>query len=754
MRLPDALTRSSLRSWAIAALLFGGTILLFSRVTGFGFVTYDDPSYILNNIHVRTGFTWSNVAWAFFGRADYWHPLTWLSHMLDWRLYGDNAAGHHFTSVLWHAVNAALAFALLHRLTRAFTASAFAAAIFAWHPLRVESVAWITERKDVMSGCFFLLTLWAYASYADARAADRPSRGKYAVALALFALGLMCKPTLVALPLVLLVLDYWPLQRVAARVPASAAQPDAHGSAGAARVAWRGLLIEKLPFFGLAALAAVATLVMQRAVGAFTLDLPLGARLANVPVAIARYVGKFFWPFDLSVCYPHPGWWPAWTVIAALLLVIALTVAAWRLRNAQPWLLAGWGWFLAMLILVIGVVQVGFQSLADRYTYLPMLGWTVAVVWTIDRFAATQTVRLAVTGFWAVILAGLGARTWNQEATWRDSVALFSHAVAVTPPNDVAEGFLGFTLARTPDLAGAKQHTEKALALNPKNAMATYSRAVIALRENRLDDAIAAYAETIKLQPGDASTEFEYGLLLLRRGHLDDAAAHLHTALKLDSDTARANRVIAERLLRSGDLVQANTYFVASTILEPKNPQVWFAAGMTFVTLGSDGPARASFQRAIALQPDFAGAQTEFGLLLLRHRDAANAVGHFRAALAKDAKSVRARVGLGRADEELGNRAEATGCFEQAVAAAPKDAGVQRAWAEVLARRGEFAQAARFYRAAAQLEPNDAQNHAGLGYMLFLTGQKDAAIAEWREALRLNPNFPDLRERIQKATQP
>jgi protein O-mannosyl-transferase len=347
--------RPGFRTAIICAILFGGTLLLFSRATRCGFVNYDDPTFVTDSPMVLGGLSWAGAAWAFTAPSDYWHPLVTLSHMLDCQLYGLSPAGHHFTSMLWHALNAVLAFLVFRRLTGGMWGSAFAAALFAWHPLRVESVVWITERKDVMSGCFFLLTILAYARFAAVRAAGQPALRAYLLAFACFAAGLMCKPMLVTLPFVLLLLDYWPL----ARHPACPA---------------RLLVLEKVPFLALSCAAAVATVLMQESSDAFVLSLPMSARLGNAVVSLARYLGKFVWPFDLIVCYEHPGSWPAASILGAAALLSCLAAIAWSQRRSRPWIAVGLGWYLVTLLPVLGLLQVGLQAMADRYTYLPLLG--------------------------------------------------------------------------------------------------------------------------------------------------------------------------------------------------------------------------------------------------------------------------------------------------------------------------------------------------------------------------------------------
>lgn len=723
-------------------------MLLFSRATNYGFTNYDDPRYVLNNPHVTAGLTWESVVWAFTGQADYWHPLTWLSHMLDWQLYGNQAGGHHLTSVLWHAANAMLAFLVLRRLTGAGWTSALGAALFAWHPLRVESVAWITERKDVMSGCFFLLTLWSYGAY-TARAKERPrfTLGTYWLTLALFAGGLMCKPMLVTMPLVLLILDFWPLRRAEA------------GPAGWTR--WRALLLEKIPFFALSAAASIATVLMQRADNAFVLDLPPSARLGNAVVSVARYLGKFFWPFDLTVCYPHPGFWPAWMVAGATLLMAALTTLAWWQRRVRPWMLAGWLWFLVMLLPVIGLVQVGFQAMADRYTYLPMLGWQLALLWTLRELpwrplALTPwapPARGVAAALGGAVLAGCAVRTWDQQATWRDTITLFLHATAVTERNHIAEEFLAYELVWLGRVDEADEHCRRALAINPQHASAYFTLARIREMQGRLGDSIASLRTVLRLQPGDKPSEYMLGVLLLHQGRRDEGIAHLTAGMRQREDYEASALKTAGALVRNGQSALALSHYEAVLAADPESVEAHFGSGLALAALGRADQALQHYEAALRKHPELVAAHMESGLLLASAGRPAEAAPHFRAALASAPNLLLAHISLGQAEEKLGHGPEATACLTRALALAPRNPAALRAWAGILARRRQFADAVPYYESAVQLAPGDAGLHAELGYALFLCDRKREAAAHWEEALRLDPNFPGLRERLLKFRQ-
>ena len=514
----------------MSALLFGGTVLLFSRALRCGFVNYDDPAYVTDNVHVQGGLSWAGVEWAFTAPTDYWHPLTWLSHMLDWQLYGPAAFGHHLTSVLWHALNATLAFLLFRRLGAGLWLGAFAAALFAWHPLRVESVVWVTERKDVMSGCFFLLTLLAYARYVDCRSAGRSWWRAYLLTLACFAAGLMSKPMLVTLPLVLLVLDFWPFARF--RSPAGL----------------RRLLLEKVPFFVLAGAAAVATVLMQRHTGSFVLNLPLGARSGNAVVSVARYLGKFLWPFDLIVCYPHPGYWPAPAVLAAAALVLGLSWLAWRERRRRPWIAAGWLWFLVVLLPAMGLIQVGFQAMADRYTYLPLLGIEVAALWSLAPALRTQGGAHQRS---AVRQNGGGDRPRGGRRAHVEPGGRLARFGLAFHPRDRRDGPQrrggGFPCVRPVCRRPADEaavHAERARALNPRNAMAPVTLAGVRERQGRPADAAELLRAALALRPVWPEVQCQLGLLDLRLGRTEEARGLMTPAL-------RSTPALRERTLES-----------------------------------------------------------------------------------------------------------------------------------------------------------------------------------------------------------
>ena len=424
--------------WVSLALL-AAVLILYGRVTGHAFINLDDDEYITQNSRVLDGLTWQGVRWAFTTTScGNWHPLTWLSHMLDAELYGDRPGGHHLTSVLLHALNAALLFLALLRLTQDLWPSAAVAAFFAVHPLRVESVAWAAERKDVLSGLFFLLTLLAYADYARRR-----TRGRYSLVFASLALGLMAKPMAVTAPFVLLLLDVWPLGRLRLVRGPQQGKP----LAGPA-------FLEKLPLVALSAASCTVTLLAQRRGGAVSSlrEVPFGARIANAAVSYFSYLRKMFWPHDLAVFYPHPAvvstGTSAATAVALSLLLLVVSILSLRAVRRRPYVLVGWLWYVGTLLPVIGLVQVGRQSMADRYTYVPMIGVLLVLAWGArDLVGRHPRMRALVVGAGAVALAGSMAATWAQLGYWRDGIVLYQRALEVTTGDSVIHTNLGATLA-------------------------------------------------------------------------------------------------------------------------------------------------------------------------------------------------------------------------------------------------------------------------------------------------------------------
>jgi tetratricopeptide (TPR) repeat protein len=458
----------------VAALLALLVAAVFGQSVGFGFIAIDDAFYVTGNSHVARGLTGEGVRWALTSlEASNWHPLTWISHMLDVSVYGLSPGGHHLTSVLLHAANAALLYALLRAMTGARGRSAVVAALFAAHPLRAESVVWVAQRKDVLSAFFGLLALLLWLGHLR-----RPGALRYTLALVAFALGLAAKPVLVTLPCLLLLLDWWPLARLRAGA----------GTPGGSRPA--RLLLEKAPFLAAAAAASALTYRAQEIGGSID-PYPLAARLSNAAVSYARYLGMAAWPAGLSVFYPHrDGAWPAAVTAAAVALLLAVSAVVLLRRRREPWLATGWLWYLGTLVPMAGFVQVGGQALADRYTYLPLIGVAVAAVWSagalVERRPALRPASAAAS---ALLVAALSTAGWLQARLWGDERQLLEHSARAAPGSWVAHGTLAVVLARRGDAAGAEEQFRRAIAANPDYFGAQANYALFLYRHGRFAEA-------------------------------------------------------------------------------------------------------------------------------------------------------------------------------------------------------------------------------------------------------------------------
>jgi tetratricopeptide (TPR) repeat protein len=551
----------------VAVLLVAATLAVYAQVAGFDFVNYDDPEYVTSNPWVRAGLTPIGFVWAFTaGHAGNWHPLTWLSHMLDVQLWGLRPGAHHLTNVVLHATSAVLLFLFLRGTTGALWPSAAVAALFALHPLHVESVAWISERKDVLSTLFFMLTLLAYSGWVR-----RPSPGRYLVALLLFALGLMAKPMLVTLPVLLLLLDVWPLAR--------------------RRASWAALVREKIPFFALAAGSALMTFVAQLRYGAVaTADtLPLATRAANAVVAGASYLGLAVYPAGLVLFYPHVPL-PAWKVAGAGAVLVAISALVVRLAPKRPWLGVAWLWYVVTLLPVIGLIQVGDQAMADRFTYLPLVGPFFAVAWAAAEVAAARPAAgraIAVAASAALVAFAVGS--WRQVGYWRNSETLFTHAVAVIPDSYVANNNLGNALAGAGRLDEAMARYEAALRAKPDLWNAQNNIGVILAQQGRIADAIPHYTEAIRLNPEFADAYSNLGAALADQGRLDEAIASYTQAIRLKPDHPDAHANLANAFARQGKLDLAIQHYSEALRLNPDHVSARVNLGRVLAARGAAG---------------------------------------------------------------------------------------------------------------------------------------------------------------------
>jgi tetratricopeptide (TPR) repeat protein len=648
-QLPAARKIYSGRALWIAAGLIVATVAVYAQVWQHAFVAYDDPKYVTENPIVSAGLTMRGVSWALTTGTDAnWFPLTWLTHMLDVQLYGMNPGGHHITNLLLHIVNTLLLFGLLHWMTGALGRSAFVAALFAVHPLHVESVSWVAERKDVLSTSFLMLTLWAYVWYVR-----QPRMSRYALVLVFFALGLMSKPMLVTLPFLLLVLDVWPLGRMSLGGERS-------GRSGSVRRADQQsvalhLVREKLPLFGLAIASSMVTFLVQRSGGAVVgLDaFPLGLRVANALVSYVAYIAKMLWPTQLAAFYPYPTSVPAGLAAGALVILIGVSVAVVRAGRRYPYLPVGWLWYFGMLLPVIGLVQVGNQALADRYTYVPMIGLFIIVAWGISDLLSRwryRTTALPIVG--ALVIAACAITARAQVSVWRNSETLFAHAIDVTRDNHIAQNNLGRVLAGDGKVAEAIEHYKEALRIKPGFATAHTNLGAALMKQGKVDEAIAHFTEGLRIKPDFAEAHSDLAVALVGQGKVDEGIAHYAEAVRLKPDFPEAQSNWALALAGQGKLDDAIVHYNEALRLNPSVADVHNNLGFALASQGKYQDAIAQYKEAVRLKPDFVLAHFNLGISLANLDKRDEAIREFREVLRIAPSNEPAR----RALEQLGAR--------------------------------------------------------------------------------------------------
>jgi tetratricopeptide (TPR) repeat protein len=708
----------------LAALLAVATVVAYLPVFGNDFVAYDDDLYVTECAPVRAGIGAEGVRFAFgsFHGAN-WFPLTRLSWMLDATLHGVEPGPFHATSLLLHVASAVLLLLALARMTGAPGRSAFVAGVFALHPLHVESVAWVAARKDVLSGLFFMLGLLAHERVASAGA----TLGRRAAVASCMALGLLAKPILVAFPIALLLLDAWPLGRLQGGEAAAQRGPARVSLAGAERrraPAWRGrrraLLAEKAELFALAAAAGIVTLVAQRAGGALqALDaIPFGQRIANALVATVGYLRRAFFPEGLAVFYPHPrDALPAWQAWAAGALLVALTVLALRAWSGRRYLAVGWLWMLVLLAPVIGIVQVGGQAMADRYTYLPLVGLAIAVSWGAFDLAPGARGRRALAGLALAALAALAAATFQQVRTWRDTETLFAHALRVTGRNAVAHVNLGLALLRSGRLDEGAEHASAALSIAPGLAHAHALRAELRAEQGRHAEAVLGYEAALALLPGNARWNAEVGRSLVEQGRVAEGVARLEQALRLEPENAAVRAKLGRALERQGRSDEAIAYYREALRLRPDLAELHGYLGAALLARKDLEGARPALERAAALQPEVAVWRELQGALHAERAVGLDAAGRvaeaaaaYREALRLGPRDVRLLNNLAwilatSSDPALRDPAGAVDLAEEAAASGEPEAGILDTLSVAYAAAARPADArATAHRALAQAE--------------------------------------------------
>lgn len=637
----------------MAAVLVILVATVFAQVRDHQFLSYDDPIYITENKTVQAGLTGQGVAWAFRSFDFNWHPITWLSHMTDVEFFGMDAGKHLLVNAAIHAVNAVLLLLVLTRATGSAWRSGVVAALFAIHPLHVESVAWLAERKDVLSSFFLLMTILFYLRFVE-----RKTKSAYAAMLIAFVLGLMSKGMLVTLPFVLLLIDYWPLRRF---------NLDDWPSL-------RRLALEKLPLFVLILPAMFVTWYAQRAVEAIAnvrfVSLPI--RLANAAISYVVYVRRMFWPDDLALGYPYPTTIKPTTTVACLVLLLLITavVIAWRERR---YLFTGWFWFAGMLVPVSGIVQIGPQSMADRYTYIPLIGLFIAVVWLIGDFLSRHPLlRFPAAILSAGIVAGLTFAAHAQTSHWKTTETLFRRTALVTPRNPIAHETLGLALFRNGEHSKAIDEFRALIALRPNYARGYAGLAASLLGLGRTGEAIEAYRAAVKLDPADAESTRQLGQLEMAAGRNEEAAALLEKAAAMGDQQSQGSLAIAR-----GDTGAAIAEYRAALEKAPGSPEAYNNLGSALARAGRDDEALENYRAALRLAPFHYDANMNLGALLSRRGIVNDAVSHYVAATRARPQSTEPHVFLALLLAASGQTAEALAEAERAMSINPQTANTE-----------------------------------------------------------------------------
>ena len=723
------------RTALLCLVLFLVTVAVYSPVRGFDFLQCDDPDYVTANSHVQSGVSWAGVVWAFANitgeGGTYWHPLTWFSHMLDCQLFGLRPGPHHLVNLAFHAANAVLLFLVLRRMTGAFWRSAVVAALFAWHPLQVESVAWISERKNVLSGFCFFLILLGYHRYAR-----QPNLPRYLLVFFLLCLGLMAKPTLVIVPFLLLVLDFWPLCRfersAAGRVtsgaagPPSAAPGQTASATPAARVRPRKapirplpgglepsfallpvhrLLLEKAPLLIPVVFSCVVTILGHQSTHNLPglKEIPVSLRTANAFVSYLRYAGKAIWPSHLAIWYPYPAGWPAWLVGLSVGFLLIVSALALRWRVSRPWFLAGWLWFIGALVPVIGIVQAARQAMADRFAYLPVIGLFILLVWGLPaglarwRHRAVALPLIAVASLTAALVL-----TSIQLQYWRDTVTLCRHALAVTTHNYKIQHILGYTLSSSGEVDEGIALLTEAVREKPDYAEAHNDLGVALARAGKMDEAIAQFTEAVREKPDLVDTHYNLGRALAIRGMTGEAISQFEATLQLAPDHADAHFSLANVLLSQGQTDQAERHYSAALQANPNLMDAYDRMGRLLAAEGRTGEVIEFWQKALRIQPDVPKLLNNLAWLFATYPDARFRNGSEAIRLASRAVELSQRSDgqamdtLAAAYAEGGRFAEAVETAQAALTLA-ESAGQKEAAAQVR-RRVQLYQSGQPYR--------------------------------------------------------
>ena len=734
----------------VCVFLVLAVLAVFGQTARFGFVNYDDQTYVYQNPVVQEGLTWKGALWALtYGKIGHWHPLTWLTHEADCQVYGLWAGGAHLTNVGLHAATAVLLFLVLRAMTGALWRSAFVAAVFAVHPLRAESVAWISERKDVLGGMFFMLTLWAYVGYAR-----QPSRSRYAVVALLFALGLLSKNMLVTLPFVLLLLDWWPLKRMQnAECRMQNTECRMQNADGAERrdrsVPFWSLVREKIPLFLLSAGSCVATALAPEKV-AVSERLPFMERAGNALVSCIIYLRQMVFPAGLAIPYPFPeGGTPAWQACLAFAALAGVTTYVFVRRQKRPYLPFGWLWYLGMLVPMIGMVQISYYAHADRYTYLPGIGIAVAMTWAVADWSGGWKYRRAVLGGLMMAVIGVLA-VWGhiQTSYWRDNQSLWTRVLDCTTRNYIAHDCLGLDFYEKGEMEEAIEQYRKVLEIKPNYAEAWCDLGVALFEHKEKEQAVECYRRAIEIKPRYAEAWGSLGVALFDKGAKEQAVECYHRALEIDPHYAEGWGNLGAALFDKGDKEQAIADYRKALEIDPRYVKADYNWGNALATEGQFDEAIAHFRKALAAKPDYANALYGLGAALCAKEQWDEGIAQYRKALETKPDFGEARYSLGKALLRKGDFDQAMDCFQKAGATSPDPLTRWLNLGSELLQKGDLDEAIVCYRQAIKIAPRSADASANLGVAFFERGELKEAIESWQRSLEIKPDQPSVQNNL------
>lgn len=691
----------------VSFVLVGMIVGIYFQVYRFEFVGFDDNEYVYENPHVITGISLKNIAWAFTAfHSNNWHPLTWISHMMDCQVFGLHPGWHHLVNLLFHILNSVLLFLVFLKMTGALWQSAFIAAVFAVHPLHVESVAWVAERKDVLSAFFWMLTLWGYQAYIKL-----PEIKRYILVLLFFVLGLLSKPMLVTLPFVLLLLDYWPLGRIQF--------PEKQWDFKNCIILQKKLILEKIPLFILSGVSSVMTFGAQSHGGVVKSfeTFPMTNRISNAFVSYLAYIGKMIYPENLAFQYPYPETLDLWKGVVAICLVLLITFLSIRMAPKRPYFIVGWLWYLGTLVPVIGFVQVGMQSMADRYMYIPMVGLLIVVSWglaeIIQKWKATKKLSVASA---MIIIPLLMSVSWKQIGYWATSNTMLDHTLKVTSNNYIAHDTLGVNLFLAGKTEEAIYHYLKAAQIYPKNYYTQFNLGVARFQQGKIDEAIAHYTKAVSLEPNYAKAHCNLGAAFFQKKEYEKAAAHFLKAITIDPGYVDAN----------------------------------YNLGILYYAEGKMDAAISCFLKVTEFRSDFADAYYYLGLAFDKKGAADNAVRNFQAALRLQPNSVEIIVLLAGEMLKQKNFNAAITYYAEALKLAPDNLVAHHNLGVAFFNLGQVDRAIQHYIKAIKINPSFADGYFNLGGALYAKGNIDGAVLCFKQALEIKPDFEEAQRELAK----